>query len=275
LRLWIAGIAGLLIFFAGLAAGRFYPVVNILWLLYSMGLFALVFSWTKHINRNLDNFLMETPDSELSQRAFLFPLNIKEFARVHRSIDNLHKKIQLIEFNLLNQKARQAGEIFNLMLSNTTDPLTGVSNRRELDRYLEKILGKMRPMSVIMIDIDHFKKVNDTYGHSAGDVVLQQFAATVKGSIRPADFLGRYGGEEFMVVCGADLQESAEIAERVRITVSKTPINVPENITISITASMGVAEYNSEDTIETLVKRADNALYRAKQGGRNRVCKNM
>ncbi|MFZ5632136.1 MAG: GGDEF domain-containing protein [Bacillota bacterium] len=271
MRLWTAGMGGLLLFLLGLAAGKFYPLVNILWLVYTLGLTGITLLWVRHINKNLDNLLLEVPDPQLLRKSFAFDIN--EFSMAHRNMEKVYKKLQLAEFNLLNQKARQAGENFNLMLSNTTDSLTGVPNRRELDRYLEKVAGKMNPMSVIMVDIDHFKKINDTYGHAAGDMVLQHFASVVKGSVRPADFLGRYGGEEFMVICGAELEEAAEIAERVRQVVSETPVKVSDNQTVAVTASMGVAEYRTGDTMETMVQRADEALYRAKQDGRNMVKK--
>jgi len=227
--------------------------------------------WTRHVNRNLSNLLLESPNPDLAQKGF--PIKITQFANVDRNIEKVYRKLEVTEFNLINQKARQAGENFNLMLSSTTDRLTGVPNRAQLDKQMDKLIGKMKPLSVIMIDIDYFKNVNDTYGHDSGDMVLRQFAITLKTSIRPVDFLGRYGGEEFMVICNAESDEAMEIAERSRQAVEAVLVKISDSREIQITASFGVAEFRPGDNPTTVIKRADKALYRAKQDGRNRVCK--
>lgn len=266
---WLAGAGGVFLFLLGITAGKYNPLIHFLWLVYILVIVGLILLWVKHVNSHMENILQETPDQELSKKNF--SVGICEFTRIDRNLSRVYRKMQLTEYALLNQKARQAGENFNLMLSNTTDPLTGIPNRRQLDRHLEKVTGKMIPMSVIMLDIDHFKMVNDTYGHDVGDLVIRQFASVVKTSVRPADFLGRYGGEEFMVICGADRKEAAEIAERVRHAVSARPVNVSDGQAINITASLGVAEYVPGDSPRSLIDRADKALYTAKQTGRNRV----
>ncbi|MCL6612760.1 MAG: GGDEF domain-containing protein [Peptococcaceae bacterium] len=269
MTIWTAGAGGVVLFLLGIIAGKHYPAIHLLWLAYTAGLLGLTARWLKHLAGHTENLLLEAPDRELAARRF--PVKISEFAKIDRNLARIYRKVQLAEFAILNQKARQAGENFNLMLSNTTDPLTGAPNRRELDRHLEKVAGRMNPLSVIMADIDHFKKVNDTYGHDAGDHVLRQFAETVRASVRPGDFFGRYGGEEFMVICNAGLDEAAEIAERVREAVEKTPVRVPGGGTVSITASFGVARQMPGEDAASVVRRADSALYRAKQEGRNRV----
>lgn len=271
MKLMYVGSVGILLFLLGLAAGKIYPILNFAWLIYTLMLLGLVIYWVKHLKAYTDNLLLDTPDQVLAEK--IFPLKLAEMAVISRNLSRVYRKLQLAEFTVMNQKARQAGENFNLMLSNTTDPLTGVPNRRELDRHLERVMVKMNPLSVIMVDIDHFKKVNDTYGHEAGDRVLQKFALTVKASIRPTDFLGRYGGEEFMVVCCAGLEEAAEISERVREAVFSTPVRLSEDREISITASFGVAQRLPGEDSVSVVKRADSALYRAKQEGRNRVAR--
>lgn len=269
MKLMYVGSVGILLFLLGLAAGKIYPILNFAWLIYTLMLLGLVIYWVKHLKAYTDNLLLDTPDQVLAEK--IFPLKLAEMAVISRNLSRVYRKLQLAEFTVMNQKARQAGENFNLMLSNTTDPLTGVPNRRELDRHLERVMVKMNPLSVIMVDIDHFKRVNDTYGHEAGDRVLRSFSLTVKGSIRPSDLLGRYGGEEFLVICSADLDEAAEIAERVREAVISSPVRVSENQSISITASFGVAQYLPGDSTPAVVNRADKALYFAKQNGRNRV----
>jgi len=270
LTLWLAAFGGILLFILGTAAGKYYPLLNMLWLVYTLGLTGLVLMWLSHVQKNLDNLLLESPDPELPGKGF--PVNINQFASVDRNIEKLYCKLKNTESDLINQKARQAGENFNLMLSSTTDRLTGVPNRAQLDKQMDKLIGKIKPLSVIMIDIDHFKKVNDTYGHDVGDLVLKQFALIVKRTIRPVDFLGRYGGEEFTVICNATLETAVEIASRVRQAVAAIPVNISESHVLSVTASFGVAEYLPGDTPATVIKRADNALYLAKQSGRNRVC---
>ncbi len=269
MTLWTLGAGGAVLFLLGIIAGKHYPAIHILWLAYTVGLLGLTVRWLKHLAKHTENLLLETPDREMAARRF--PVKFGEFARIDRNLARIYRKVQLAEFAFLNQKARQAGENFNLMLSNTTDPLTGAPNRRELIRRLEKVSGGMNPLSVIMTDIDHFKKVNDTYGHDIGDLVLKQFAGTVRASVRPGDFFGRYGGEEFMVICNTDLDEAAEIAERVRVAVEKTPVRVPGGGAVSITASFGVAQQAPGEDAASVVGRADGALYRAKQEGRNRV----
>jgi len=263
-------VGGILLFLIGTSSGKYYFVINTLWLVYTLGLTGLFLVWLRHVQKGLNNLLSESPDPELFKK--VFPVKIAQFACVDRNIERVYRKLEVSQSNLIYQKAQQAGENFNLMISSTTDRLTGIPNRAQLDKQLDRVLGKISPLSVIMMDIDHFKKVNDTYGHDAGDVVLKQFAVIVKKTIRPVDFLARYGGEEFTVICNAELERTVEVAERVRQSVADTPVKISELQEISITASLGVAEYRSGDTSETVIKRADNALYQAKQNGRNRVC---
>lgn len=269
MTMWLAAAGGVAIFILGLAAGGYYPVVNFLWLIYTLGMVAIVFMWTKHITGKLGNLLLETPDEKLSQKQF--SIGVREFKTVDKILGRIQHKLQVAEFTMLNQKARQAGENFKLMISSTTDPLTGIPNRTEMDKQLEKRVGRVEPLAVIMTDIDHFKKVNDTYGHQAGDMVLRQFALTVKKNVRPADFVARYGGEEFLVICNAGREETLEIAERVRQAVETEKVVLPEGQEVSITASFGVGICRSGDSVRTLVERADSALYNAKQSGRNVV----
>ena len=166
-----------------------------------------------------------------------------------------------------------------LELANT-DVLTGLLNRRA---FMEKIRQEIsrtqrekRPLSLIMADIDHFKRINDAYGHQAGDLVLQRFAEQLTASTRPYDFTGRYGGEEFIVCLpGTGRSGAGSIAERIRRQTEDMEIMLPdESGPIRITASFGTASHEEGPRVDVdlLIKRADEALYRAKRGGRNRVC---
>ena len=153
------------------------------------------------------------------------------------------------------------------------DPLTGVANRRFLDSALAEqllMLGRTGiPFSVVLIDIDHFKQVNDTWGHAAGDQALIRFARLLGTLCRGSDVAGRIGGEEFLVILpGMRLPAAAQVAERIR---NAAPEATPREVTTRLTASLGVAEAALGDTSERLLARADAALYRAKHGGRNRV----
>jgi len=166
-----------------------------------------------------------------------------------------------------------------LKLANT-DALTGILNRRAfMERMTRETLRSRRentPLSLMMIDIDHFKRINDTHGHQAGDLVLKRFSDRLAATMRPYDFLGRYGGEEFAVCLpGADGLQTGSVAERMRRHVEEMEILLPDgSVSVQITASFGTAScaVESKEGMEGLIKRADDALYRAKDGGRNRVC---
>jgi diguanylate cyclase (GGDEF)-like protein len=154
----------------------------------------------------------------------------------------------------------------------TTDQLTGTANRRALEHSLEHMFAHamrvQEPFSVIMLDIDHFKRFNDSFGHDSGDAVLRALGAILRGNVRAADVAGRYGGEEFLVLCpNAELSGAASLAMKLHADVSRIVVN-----DTSVTASFGVASFpeSAVDVVE-LVKAADQALYRAKESGRDRV----
>jgi len=153
------------------------------------------------------------------------------------------------------------------------DPLTGLSNRRDfmkkLDEEIESLCSTCKPLSIIMADIDDFKKVNDTRGHPEGDRVLQLFAEILNEIISPRRTTVRYGGEEFIVMLPeTDGKEAAEIAEEVRINFER---ETEKQLGFKVTASFGVATFRPEDTKTSILKRVDDALYSAKSGGKNRV----
>jgi diguanylate cyclase (GGDEF)-like protein/PAS domain S-box-containing protein len=168
---------------------------------------------------------------------------------------------------------------FEKMLSQQarTDQMTGVNNRgyflELLDVEIERASRYGRPLCLLMLDLDHFKSVNDTRGHAAGDEAIRTLTRVLQSSgLRKSDFLGRMGGEEFAVALPeTTLQEAADAAERVRSLMAETPIcYASENF--SVTVSIGISEYRAGDSQETLLQRADQAMYQAKQAGRNRVC---
>ena len=157
----------------------------------------------------------------------------------------------------------------------TTDPLTELMNRRHFfelaDRELAQSHRSGRPLSFIMLDIDFFKQVNDTHGHLVGDQVLIELAVLLKDQLRRVDFCGRYGGEEF-VLCLPDTpaEGALEVAERIRSQVEQLAIDTP-NGPLNFTISLGIAQNNNDKSVEEILKRADDALYQAKEAGRNQA----
>lgn len=198
------------------------------------------------------------------------PYDVPGGKKLEDSLVMLAEKIKEYKANLWRQTARQAGGALKLMFDSTIDGLTGIPNRKCLSTRLSEHMEGIGPVSVIMMDIDFFKKVNDTYGHQAGDEVLQQFAKILTKTVRPDDFVARYGGEEFTVICLSDANNTYRVAERIRVAVENTPMKTCAGL-INITSSLGVAERLPKDTQETLLKRADDYLYQAKKNGRNQV----
>ncbi len=182
-------------------------------------------------------------------------------------------KVQL-KLKSLQDKLKQSNQM--LLELSITDPLTGLNNRRSMMEVLEKEFDRHRRsgkhIGLIMIDIDHFKKVNDTYGHQKGDVVLQGLATLLKRHLRQYDTAARFGGEEFaLILPETDLEEAARVAERLRRAAENLSFDKIPGLQIS--ASLGVACFPGEgiDTPDDLIREADYALYNAKRHGRNRV----
>lgn len=160
----------------------------------------------------------------------------------------------------------------------TTDFLTGLNNRRHFSEKARQELARSRrmekPLSFMILDLDHFKELNDTYGHDAGDIALQVFARVCTDTLREIDILGRLGGEEFAALLPeTDSHSAIEAAERLCKAIADTPISVSNNKVLRITVSIGVTSCIPEDQqLQDLLRRADSALYEAKHSGRNQVC---
>lgn len=161
--------------------------------------------------------------------------------------------------------------IATLQNDRDTDPLTGLYNRRGLDLKLTQLTSDpaYRPVSLIMCDIDHFKSVNDRFGHPAGDLVLKAFAQTLRDHVRPTDPVARIGGEEFVIIVqGASLADAAGVAERLRRAMAEADLS---QAGLSLTASFGVVEMRPDEGSWAAMHRADELLYLAKRNGRNRT----
>lgn len=156
-----------------------------------------------------------------------------------------------------------------------TDSLTGLYNRRHfLELALHECAVAERygmPLAALLLDVDHFKQMNDTAGHQAGDEILRRIAQTVLQSVRKPDIAARYGGEEFILLLpGSRAEQAAVLAERIRESVAADSIETQAG-RLKTTVSVGIAAFGEEDTLEGLIWRADSALYRAKESGRNRT----
>lgn len=190
-------------------------------------------------------------------------------ARVAVGQEQLKAQVELATQELRRQKeaAEQAARI---------DPLTGLTSRRAFtemaDTEIQRALRYRLPLSLLMIDLDHFKSINDTHGHINGDAVLASFAHTVAQQVREVDVVGRLGGEEFVVLLpNVGATEAAQVAERMRQAVAQSELLV-NGQRLVYTASFGVAEFNPRElSLSSLLSRADEALYKAKRQGRNRV----
>ena len=206
--------------------------------------------------------------------------------KTERTLAKTHGGILLVGLaviGLVSRRSRlRAKEIIqyqeNLEQLARHDSLTGLLNRRYFfdlaEQELARALRHDRPLSLLMIDIDLFKQVNDTYGHAVGDKTLQKLSQIFSEIVREIDIVCRMGGEEFAILLPETGKEEAiEVAERLRLSVEKTEIPMEHGLPLHFTISIGVASLKKQsDNIDTLLSRADNALYEAKRTGRNRVC---
>jgi len=217
------------------------------------------------------------PEAELLRLPLLFEENLlgilwvwgKGITKADLPIMSIFAK----QIGISLERARLFQEVQNLAL---IDPLTGLQNRRslfELGRIEFSRAQRMnRPFCCMMLDLDHFKQINDNYGHPMGDQVLQEFAKRCKNSVREIDLIGRYGGEELLIFLPeTDSETAMQVAERLRASIEETSMEVSSK-EVNVTVSIGVSR-KDENTLqlETLIARADQALYIAKHKGRNRI----
>lgn len=246
------------------------------WMFYTLGV--PLNRITKHIRRITDGYLdIENIDvgsrkDELGQLGNAFnsmhdtiKRQIKEL-NAHREILEQEVKERTKDLELANKK---------LELISKTDELTGLPNRREMNETVANEMGRSarthKPFCFIFIDIDHFKNINDTYGHACGDIILKSVAQTIRGLLRKYDVFARYGGEEFLTLLPeTDLEGARVVAERFRRQIEKMTVRYAD-FTIKITITLGVAKFDERLGADRSIQMADKALYQGKEGGRNRV----
>ena len=190
--------------------------------------------------------------------------------RIVDANSHLQTRLESAEEKLDMQTKQLAGYLTEAR----TDGLTGLANRKAFDQKLDECYAKWQetkhPFSLALIDIDFFKKINDTYGHPAGDTVLREISARLREISNESILVARYGGEEFGIIFDGEVQQAASVVERLRLTIAGKSIGT-DGHTISITISAGVARVIGDERIGKLVRRSDEALYSAKIGGRNQV----
>ncbi|MDH5611434.1 MAG: GGDEF domain-containing protein [Gammaproteobacteria bacterium] len=182
--------------------------------------------------------------------------------------DRLEETIN--ELKVENTERKQA--IKELEELSTTDPLTSIYNRRKFNELLASEIERSKRyktnLSIIMCDIDHFKKINDTFGHDVGDNALKVFSEKINNNLREVDMFARWGGEEFMILMpNSNIENASSVAEKLRKIIEETKVKKID----TFTASFGVTHLNEGDTTESLIKRVDEAMYKAKNSGRNKV----
>ena len=240
-----------------------------------------IFELIKCLNNKSEYVL--TPDKKIG----LFPLiaeNKLLGCIVTKAADSVlsEKEIEYLE-QLSSQTAttiNRANVYAEILKHATLDALTGFYNRRQLEERLKQEVSsakrQKRNLCAVMTDIDFFKSVNDTYGHAAGDLVLKTVSKVIKSQLRDYDVAGRYGGEEFLLLLPyTTLDEAKSVAERLRKAVENKKIDIskilPDHKEISVTISLGVAQYNPAEYEKIFIQNADKALYQAKESGRNKV----
>ena len=221
--------------------------------------------------------VMLTSKNNAEDLVSAFTAGIDDFLTKPFNPEELHQRLRAGQ-RILHLHDQLNSTLEKLKYQATHDSLTGIWNRRaildSLERELNRASRQVRPQeatSIVLLDIDRFKSINDNFGHVAGDKVLREIGSIVKKSLRSYDYIGRYGGEEFVIILPSTARNQVEIiVERIRANIANTPIDIGDGKTINVTACLGVATADNENSdVEQLIRQADKAMYEAKSHGRN------
>jgi diguanylate cyclase (GGDEF)-like protein len=234
-----------------------------------------------HLPTSYECYFIPLPDEHILLYAEPLPpldeRTIYEHVKITNDLAITTRELQKARHELLLRQQALEDAIIKIEQLAYTDELTGLLNRRSIISRLQEEIERANryavDLSVLLIDIDHFKDINDYYGHHTGDLVLCHIAALQQQSLRKVDFLGRYGGEEFLIVLpSTSTQAAIRVAELLRSHIESSSFETSDSSQIRLTMSIGVAQFvPHQDTLETLLSRADHAMYQAKTGGRNRI----
>lgn len=221
--------------------------------------------------------VMLTAKTDAEDLVSAFTSGIDDFLTKPFNEDELHQRLRAGQ-RIIDLQDQLNKTLEKLKFQATHDALTGIWNRRAIIKALERELDRAKrnsespeATSVVMLDLDRFKAINDKWGHLAGDAALKLASEVIRNSLRSYDYVGRYGGEEFVVILPSTARTQVEVVvERIRSNIEKTPV-VFNGQSISLTASLGVATAQDNFDVEQLVKQADTAMYHAKTSGRNRI----
>lgn len=221
--------------------------------------------------------IMLTASDELERKVDLLDRGAADYVTKPFDPRELLARVRVhMRVRLLQEELRRSNDRLRKLAC--TDPLLDIFNRRHFDDVVDTEVARVRryggELSVVLLDIDHFKTVNDRFGHDAGDAVLRRVARAMSDAVRRSDVVARYGGEEFVLILSATGGHGAcTLAERVRTAIQDLEIAIDSVTNIRVTVSLGVAEMlGAADSTAEMLKRADEALYAAKRSGRNRVC---
>ena len=223
----------------------------------------LAIAWEFWAENFISTVLNNEFDPETKEERWEYVISIAVFAALSLIYPFIIGKRLIEQQEKLTEEIRSLSEI---------DHLTGMYNRRKITELYDSEYVRYKrykhPLSIIIIDIDFFKKINDKYGHTQGDITLKEIASILKTEVRESDHVGRWGGEEFLVICPeTDIDGANTLAEKIRKTIDEYPFTHVGHKT----ASFGITTCNDDCTFESMINRADKALYKVKAGGRNKV----